>query len=84
MKKLWFKRKTYGWGWYPVTWQGWIVVAGYIVIMFIIFNFFPINEKFLNKINFLPLSLWFVLTIMLIWISYKRGESPRWQWGKTK
>lgn len=23
--KLWFKAKNYGWGWYPVTWEGWTV-----------------------------------------------------------
>ncbi|MCX6717702.1 MAG: hypothetical protein NTU76_03445 [Candidatus Taylorbacteria bacterium] len=26
MSKLWFKRKTYGWGWVPSSWEGWFVV----------------------------------------------------------
>lgn len=23
----WFKRRRFGWGWTPIRWQGWIVVA---------------------------------------------------------
>ena len=32
----WFKAKLYGWGWVPVKWQGWLVVAvaiGFLEIM---------------------------------------------------
>ncbi|HYC83050.1 MAG TPA: hypothetical protein VEB60_00680, partial [Candidatus Paceibacterota bacterium] len=28
-QRLWFKRKLYGWGWTPVTWQGWLAVLAY-------------------------------------------------------
>ena len=28
----WFKRKLYGWGWVPVKWQGWLVIAISIAI----------------------------------------------------
>ena len=31
MKQLWFKAKTYGYGWYPVTWQGWLVILIYVL-----------------------------------------------------
>jgi hypothetical protein len=27
--KLWFKAKNYGWGWYPITWQGWLITGLY-------------------------------------------------------
>ena len=27
LKRYWFKSKLYGWGWVPVKWQGWLVVA---------------------------------------------------------
>jgi hypothetical protein len=26
----WFKRKRYGWGWTPTTWQGWAVVVALV------------------------------------------------------
>lgn len=27
---MWFRAKRYGWGWRPVTWQGWAVVAVWV------------------------------------------------------
>lgn len=33
-RKYWFPAKRYGWGWsFPVMWQGWAVLAGYLVIV---------------------------------------------------
>ena len=32
-QKLWFKRKLYGWGWTPVTWQGWLVLGVYVALL---------------------------------------------------
>jgi hypothetical protein len=29
----WFKRKRYGWGFTPATWQGWAVVLGYLIVV---------------------------------------------------
>jgi predicted GH43/DUF377 family glycosyl hydrolase len=23
---FWFRAKEYGWGWYPATWEGWLVL----------------------------------------------------------
>src|SRR5262245_12007807 len=25
-EQYWFKRRTYGWGWVPATWQGWLTL----------------------------------------------------------
>jgi len=27
-----FRRKTFGLGWTPCTWQGWVVVLGFVVL----------------------------------------------------
>lgn len=82
-EKLWFKRKRYGWGWYPATWQGWLVVVVYIGAM--IGFALTIDENSTSReIIFtfiLPLVL---LTITLIRICYARGETPRWQWGENE
>jgi hypothetical protein len=32
----WFCRKTFGYGWTPVTWQGWLVLALFVAIVFAI------------------------------------------------
>jgi ACR3 family arsenite efflux pump ArsB len=82
-KKLWFKAKTYGWGWTPCSWEGWVVVLLYIVVITI----HSINiEKFTTSetdviINFvIPLV---INTIFLIIISYVKGEKPQWRFRKT-
>jgi hypothetical protein len=75
--KLWFKAKTYGWGWYPVTWQGWLVI-------FIWAIFFTLS--IINTINKWPERLIIIIlsVSILIYICYKKGEKPGWRWGKEK
>ncbi|MEZ4103999.1 MAG: hypothetical protein R3B60_01800 [Candidatus Paceibacterota bacterium] len=76
----WFKRKVYGWGWTPATWQGW-AVTGVFVILVILFAL-TIDENSSGKelvfTLFLPVTL---LTLTFLRIAYKKGEKPRWQWG---
>lgn len=31
--RLWFKAKRFGWGWVPVTWEGWALTGGYGVVV---------------------------------------------------
>jgi hypothetical protein len=79
-KKYWFKRKLYGWGWVPVTWQGWLVIALYLLLVFA-FAFTLDEQSPPQEVMFtfiLPMTL---LTATLIRICYKKGEAPRWQWG---
>ena len=79
-KKLWFKRKTYGWGWVPTTWQGLVVVVIYVLIMI---SFSYINQTEAPDGNlFVGFVFPFIIfTPILIFICYKKGESPKWQWG---
>jgi hypothetical protein len=74
--KFWFKRKLYGWGWEPATKEGWAVIFVYIVLLILILtNLRNINtpEELILKIV-LPS---FVLSLVLIFVSYKKGEKPR-------
>lgn len=75
MNKIWFKRKLYGWGWTPVTREGWLVVAVWIVIFY--FSIINMDHEWLKNTIFI-----FLLTGVLLLICYKKGEKPRWQWGK--
>lgn len=72
--KHWFKTKRFGWGWYPATWQGWIVLLIYLLFIFII--------SFENPNIFVILGSTIFATSVLIWICAKTGEKPRWRWGK--
>lgn len=80
-EKLWFKRKLYGWGWTPNTWQGWAVTAVYLILIFLLS--FALDKNVGRKEVFLIFVLpTIVLTFAFIKIVYKKGESPKWQWGK--
>lgn len=83
----WFKAKLYGWGWTPVKWQGWLVILVYIALILTLVltreETIPGNPDSGN--NFLTFALPIILlTILLIFICYKKGEKPRWQWGPPK
>lgn len=85
MKKIWFKRKLYGWGWTPCTWEGWLVIFVYIILLLSLIltkkQDIPGNPD--SGSNFLVFATPIILlTISLIIIAYKKGEKPRWQWGK--
>ena len=77
-KKLWFASKKYGIGWgLPVSWEGWVVLMGYLILVLV-------ATPFLEKSPILfPLYMiyLFVLTGILILICYKRGEPMKWRWG---
>ncbi len=77
----WFKRKLYGWGWVPVKWQGWLVIL--VFIIFLAWNGIDISSETTPSNNEL---IWFFAKIVIfggimIFICYKKGERPRWQWG---
>ncbi len=81
---IWFKRKTYGYGWVPSTWQGWAVVAMYIfsIVNNIVFLDITSSPVSLVLLNFLPNV--YISTVFLLIICYAKGEEPRWQWGEDK
>ncbi len=81
MKRYWFKAKRYGYGWYPVTWEGWLTVFAYLALVF--GDFYRIDSTSHSVsdtlINFIPETA--ALTVILIYICYKTGEPARWRWG---
>ncbi|MCA9485524.1 MAG: hypothetical protein KC506_01630 [Nanoarchaeota archaeon] len=81
-KGYWFKRKLYGWGWIPAKWQGWVVVLAFIVVL--LFNGFYLTWN--GEPSGTDLTLFFgvlvVSIVLLIWICFAKGETPRWSWGR--
>lgn len=81
MKKIWFKAKRYGWGWYPATWEGWMTILVWAVLFATSTIIFETNiEKFLKW----HLIFVFIITTLLIYVSFKKGEKPGWRWGDKK
>jgi hypothetical protein len=81
MKKIWFRRKRYGWGWYPSSWEGWLILAAFVVL--IVWNFLRIDaHSHSNSDTLRPFIIQTLLMfIVLTGICYLTGEKPRWQWG---
>ncbi|MBV9159550.1 MAG: hypothetical protein JO019_03070 [Candidatus Kaiserbacteria bacterium] len=86
-ERYWFKRKAFGWGWTPATWQGWCTTFLYVLL---IIGLALSREKDIpgnpdsgsNLLTFaLPIIL---LTVLLLIVVYKKGEKPQWQWGIPK
>jgi hypothetical protein len=80
----WFKARWFGWGWVPVSWQGWTTILLYVGVIILpgalVANSIKSGERFL--VLFLPLII--ISTAILIWICYKKGEKPRWSWGNPE
>ncbi len=78
-KKLWFRAKRYGYGWTPVTWQGWLSIAVYLGVLFI-----SVNTLLVTPTGFhigLHLAIVVLSTVLLIGLCVKKGEKAGWRWG---
>lgn len=77
-RPYWFAAKRYGWGWGPPTcWQGWTVVAAFVVLLAAGALIFPPSR--------LPGSFLLYVTALsaaLMAVCWLKGEPPRWRWGK--
>ena len=82
-QKYWFKRRRYGWGWVPVTWQGLATVMLALAIVFVAALQLPVKPE---QPTAEELLRFFALTgfalIGLATISYAKGPRPHWRWGK--
>lgn len=83
-ERYWFKRKLFGWGWTPATWQGWAVLLGFVALIMLNFRRIDVHSHSASDtlINFIPQTV--ILTLVLLAICCLTGERPRWQWGIPK
>ncbi len=75
--KIWFVRKSYGYGWTPSTWEGWLVLFLWLII------FIPLTLLVQYYLVLGMIGI-FIITFFLLYICYKKGKKPKWQWGKNK
>jgi hypothetical protein len=67
----WFPAKKIGWGWGPpCTWQGWLVLIGFLVAMY------GSAVAMVPKHMVAWLVLCFVLCAILVAICWAKGERP--------
>lgn len=78
----WFKRKRYGYGWVPATWQGWLVIVMYSILV-LLGALFLTRENASEGDNILVFATSFVVaTGTLLVITHYTGPKPKWRWGK--
>lgn len=76
--KRWFTMKHHGWGWVPITWEGWAVTLG--LMAYIISISFGLEKNVV-----VPSEYWIQLLIGLavfFFIAFKKGPVPKWRWDK--
>jgi Ca2+/Na+ antiporter len=78
MSRYWFPAKRYGWGWgFPITWQGWLVLAAFIGLVVAGAFLFPPRARLIAYLFYVA-----VLSLGLLAVSWLTGEPPRWRWGE--
>ncbi|MCW1930080.1 MAG: hypothetical protein KIH62_002065 [Candidatus Kerfeldbacteria bacterium] len=84
MKKLWFRAKRFGYGWYPSTWEGWLVVIFGLAIVAVIVALNGAADD-IRIITHVATPV-FIVVIVLCYITYLTGETAHWNWSweKTK
>jgi len=75
--KIWFRRKLYGWGWTPVTWEGWLVIFVWAILFTSLV--WKMDHEGLKNTLFVFISIG-----ALLYVCYKKGEKPKWQWGEER
>jgi hypothetical protein len=81
-KKIWFRRKMYGWGWYPCTIEGVLVTLTFMAAILLAAVIFTKIYRGETIILAAYLAVVFLLGAILVLIAWKKGETPRWCWGK--
>ena len=79
--KIWFPATKYGYGWgLPSTWQGWAVLLTYLILVLL----GSLHLEYFGG-RIIPFLIYLVvLTVILIFICWKKGEKPEWRWGDNK
>ncbi len=85
MKKLWFKNKTYGYGWFPVSWEGWVTILVFLILVWLGIYFISGNTALAAEQKVYQIvAVTIVLSIILVIVAAKTGEKPGWHWGDKK
>ncbi len=80
----WFKARDYGWGWVPVTLEGWVAVGLFVVAVTstIIYFMYRVRTGLDGRRATFYGAIWIVVWIaLLVAVAWMTGEPPRWRWG---
>lgn len=83
-KDYWFKRRRYGYGWVPVTWQGWLTLG--VLLVVVLGGAWVVKDAPQGELSdevAIYLAAVLASVLVLLFISNKKGPSLRWRWGET-
>jgi len=72
--RFWFKAKGRGFGWYPVSWQGWSILLFYLYL--VVSNFRQVDAQS-HSVSDTLMSIFpefFILTVLLIIICHATSQ----------
>lgn len=83
-KKIWFKAKPYGYGWYASSWQGWLITLSIAAAGVLSFLYYDTDKLSTidTLMNFIPILS--DLILILLAIAYRTGDKLAWRWGNKK
>lgn len=81
MVRRWFAPKRYGWGWTPVTWQGWLTVAAFVTLLAALPFYARSQASTPGDALLTAVSGGVILLLAMFWICFRTGGRPRWRWG---
>jgi len=78
----WFMSKRFGFGWVPISWQGWLTLLAFLVLAITealrtIWSYYPTNE---DVTQFAVVII--LLVALLIIVCRRKGEEAHWRWGR--
>ncbi len=84
MSPYWFHAKRYGWGWVPATWQGWLVLVGFVFAEVVVFWQVDHRSHSVSDTLTAAIPRMLALLALLVAICWSTGEPLRWRWGKGR
>src|SRR4029078_11983755 len=80
--RYWFRAKRYGFGWTPSGWRGWAAVAVWAAVFGALIAGASIAAAASAVLAAAFAGLAVVVTALLAWVTWRRGEPARWRWGR--
>ncbi|MEO6077980.1 MAG: hypothetical protein ABIP54_04290 [Candidatus Andersenbacteria bacterium] len=77
----WFKARLFGYGWMPATWQGWVTMLIFLILVLANAYRFVSQEHSRQDVPVAFLIETFLLVALLLAICILKGEKPKWQFG---
>jgi hypothetical protein len=81
-KKYWMKRRRYGWGWVPMTWQSSLFILlqlGVITVAALQLPRKPIQPSTGQLVGLILVLVFVVISIIVVGLH--TAPKPHWRWG---